>query len=318
MGMLFEQSSLYLRDRRFYHPPRLLLLLRREMLPKLITLALMLKRMDKRGRENLLPVGNLFLHCEGDPRQFEEVGLLDDNQILLHVDVRSLLFVVRAESPYRRGETPPRRRPASPVRGRSPSSPPRRHRSPARASPRRMRGSPVRRRSPLPPRQPVILLTVLNSPPRRARSPPRRSPVSRRRSRSPIRRPARSRSRSVSPRRGRAPGARRGRSSSYSGSPSPRKVTRKVSRSRSPRRPLRGRSSSNSSSSSSPPHDQLSVLGRRAANVQCILVKLVAFSLGNLLWVWCEFVGPQVRRRMDCLQEFLLCYYEELEIFPHN
>jgi RNA-binding protein with serine-rich domain 1 len=36
------------------------------------------------------------------------------------------------ESPYRRGETPPRRRPASPARGRSPSSPPRRYRSPLR------------------------------------------------------------------------------------------------------------------------------------------------------------------------------------------
>ncbi|KAF3438533.1 hypothetical protein FNV43_RR21295 [Rhamnella rubrinervis] len=148
----------------------------------------------------------------------------------------------RVESPYRRGDTPPRRRLASPPRGRS-SSPPPRRRSPARASPRRMRGSPVRRRSPLPPRR--------RSPPRRARSPPRRSPISRRRSRSPIRRPVRSRSRSISPRRGRGPGTRRGRSSSYSGSPSPRKVTRRVSRS--PRRPLRGRSSSNSSSSSSPP-----------------------------------------------------------------
>ncbi|KAI8553140.1 hypothetical protein RHMOL_Rhmol06G0321700 [Rhododendron molle] len=112
-----------------------------------------------------------------------------------------------------------------------------------RASPRRMRGSPVRRRSPIPPRR--------RSPPRRARSPPRRSPINRRRSRSPIRRPVRSGSRSVSPRRGRAPVGRRGRSSSYSGSPSPRRVARRISRS--PRRPLRGRSSSKSSSSSSPP-----------------------------------------------------------------
>ncbi|KAI5674580.1 hypothetical protein M9H77_14944 [Catharanthus roseus] len=161
----------------------------------------------------------------------------------------------RPGSPYRRGDSPPpRRRLASPVRGRSPSSPPRRYRSPPRASPRRMRGSPVRRRSPLPPRR---------RSPHRARSPPRRSPI-RRRSRSPIRRPIRSRSRSLSPRRGRAPAARRGRSSSYSSSPSPRKAPRRVSRSRSPRRPLRGRRSSSNSSGSSgspaPAHSENSAL----------------------------------------------------------
>ncbi|CAK9165671.1 unnamed protein product [Ilex paraguariensis] len=145
----------------------------------------------------------------------------------------------RAQSPYRRRDSPPpRRRPASPARGRSPSSPPRRNRSP-RASPRRMRGSPVRRRSPLPPRR---------RSPRRARSPPRRSPIHRR-SRSPLRRPARSYSRSISPQRGRAPGARRGRSSSNS-SPSPRKFSENLFLFR----PLRGRSTSNSSSSSSLPH----------------------------------------------------------------
>ncbi|KAK6133081.1 hypothetical protein DH2020_033120 [Rehmannia glutinosa] len=107
-----------------------------------------------------------------------------------------------ADSPHRRGDSPPpRRRPASPARGRSPTSPPRHYN---RSSPRRIRGSPVRHRSPLPPR--------------------RRSPVGRRHSRSPIRRPARSRSRSLSPRRGRGPPARRGRLSSYSSSPSPRRV----------------------------------------------------------------------------------------------
>ncbi|RDY10986.1 Serine/arginine-rich splicing factor SR45, partial [Mucuna pruriens] len=148
----------------------------------------------------------------------------------------------RLDSPYRRGgDTPPRRRPVSPGRGRSPS-PPRRLRSPPRVSPRRLRGSPGRRRSPPPPPR-------RRSPPRRARSPPRRSPIGRRRTRSPIRRSARSRSRSFSPRRrkrdfrvtillirknprnvylfhrilsvGRPP-VRRGRSSSYSDSPSPR------------------------------------------------------------------------------------------------
>ncbi|CAN7134183.1 unnamed protein product [Brassica rapa subsp. narinosa] len=130
----------------------------------------------------------------------------------------------------RRGDTPPRRRAASPPRGRSPSSPPpRRQRSPLRGSPRRIRGSPVRRRSPPPLRR--------RSPPRRLRSPLRRSPI-RRRSRSPIRRPGRSRSRSISPRsRGRGPAGRRGRSSSsYSSSPSPRRIPRKISRSRSPKR----------------------------------------------------------------------------------
>ncbi|WOL01260.1 serine/arginine-rich splicing factor SR45-like isoform X2 [Canna indica] len=149
-------------------------------------------------------------------------------------------------SPHRRGETPPRRRPASPRR-RSPS--PRRHRSPPRRlSPRRGRGSPVRKRSPIPPRR--------RSPPRRPRSPPRRSPPPRRRSRSPLRRPLRSRSRSISPRRIRPPPPpprRESSDSSYSGSPSPRKGSRRISRTRSPRRPGRGRSSSNSRSSSSPP-----------------------------------------------------------------
>ncbi|GFQ04901.1 serine/arginine-rich splicing factor sr45 [Phtheirospermum japonicum] len=149
----------------------------------------------------------------------------------------------KANSPYRRGDSPPpRRRPASPARGRSPSSPPRRFRSPPRGSPRRMRGSPVRRRSPFPPRR---------RSPRRARSPPRRSPIGRRRSRSPVRRLARSPSGSLSPRRGRGPPARRGRSSSSSRSP--RKGPRRGSRSRSPRRPIRGRSPSSSSTSSSPP-----------------------------------------------------------------
>ncbi|KAK6154527.1 hypothetical protein DH2020_008775 [Rehmannia glutinosa] len=131
----------------------------------------------------------------------------------------------RADSPHRRGDSPPpRRRPASPARGRSPASPPRRYN---RSSPRRIHCSPVRRRSPLPPRR---------RSPRRARSPPRRSPVGRRHSRSPIRRPARSRSRSLSPRRGCGPPARRGRSSSYSSSPSPCRAPWRVSRSRSPRR----------------------------------------------------------------------------------
>ncbi|KAF3956992.1 hypothetical protein CMV_017946 [Castanea mollissima] len=60
------------------------------------------------------------------------------------------------------------------------------------------------------------------------------SPIGRRRT-PPIRTTARSRSPSASPRRGRAPVGRRGRSSSYSGSPSPRKLPRR-SRSRIPRR----------------------------------------------------------------------------------
>ncbi|KAI3980126.1 hypothetical protein MKX01_034732, partial [Papaver californicum] len=126
----------------------------------------------------------------------------------------------RMDSPVGRRGSPPRRRPASPIRRRSPSPPPR------RASPRRGRGSPVRRRSPIPVRR--------RSPPRRLRSPLRRSPIGRRRSRSPIRRHLRSRSRSISPHRGRLP-PRRGRSSSSSASPSPRKGVRRISRSRSPR-----------------------------------------------------------------------------------
>ncbi|XP_050279542.1 serine/arginine-rich splicing factor SR45-like isoform X2 [Quercus robur] len=78
----------------------------------------------------------------------------------------------------------------------------------------------------------------------------RRSPIGRRRT-PPIRTTARSRSPSASPRRGRALVGRRGRSSSYSGSPSPRKLPRR-SRSCSLRRPIKGKSCSNSSRSSSP------------------------------------------------------------------
>nr|GEW72156.1 serine-threonine/tyrosine-protein kinase catalytic domain-containing protein [Tanacetum cinerariifolium] len=121
----------------------------------------------------------------------------------------------RGSPPYRRDGSPPyRRRPWSPsLRGRLPSPLGRRYNRP---SSRRMRGSPVRRRSP----------------PIRRRSPRRgRSPL--------VRRPIRSSSSSISPRRGRPPVGRRGRLPSLSDSPSPRKVTRKVSRSRSPRRPLR-------------------------------------------------------------------------------
>ncbi|TQD89906.1 hypothetical protein C1H46_024537 [Malus baccata] len=108
----------------------------------------------------------------------------------------------REASPRRRGALSPRRRSPVSRRGESPrralDSPPRRHAaSPAR--PYRRGGSPPRRR--------------LASPSRgRSGSPPprRRSPI-----------------------RGRAPAIRRGRSSS-SGSPSPRQVPRKISRS--PRR----------------------------------------------------------------------------------
>ncbi|VVA95824.1 unnamed protein product [Arabis nemorensis] len=135
---------------------------------------------------------------------------------------------LRDSPPPRRLESPIRCRAEPPSRGRSPSSP--RLRSPPRGdSPQRIRGSSARSRSPLPFRR--------RSPPRRQRSPPRRSPI-RRRSRSPVRRPARSRSRSISPRRGKGPAGRRRRSSSYSSSPSPRKASRRISRSRSRKRYL--------------------------------------------------------------------------------
>ncbi|KAF2309259.1 hypothetical protein GH714_001406 [Hevea brasiliensis] len=151
----------------------------------------------------------------------------------------------RIGSPYRHGDTPPRRRPASPARGRSPS-PPRRYRSPARGSPRRIRGSPVRRRSPPPPRR--------RTPPRRARSPqegPHFVDVAALQFVGLLARVQDHFRQGALPSnisqyvfqfwssmlycRGRAPAARRGRSSSYSGSPSPRRVTRRISRSRSPR-----------------------------------------------------------------------------------
>lgn len=64
------------------------------MLLKQKMLVLMLRRMDQSGRENLLPVENLFPQCGGDHLQFEEVHLLEGSPILLHGDVWNLLFVV--------------------------------------------------------------------------------------------------------------------------------------------------------------------------------------------------------------------------------
>ncbi|KAF9590076.1 hypothetical protein IFM89_030388 [Coptis chinensis] len=114
----------------------------------------------------------------------------------------------------RRGDSPSQRRMGSPIRRRSP-------------------GSPIRRRSP--------------SPPRQNRSPERTSPRRIRGS------PVRARSPLPLRRRGKATVQRHGRSSSNSGSPSPpRKVGRRIPKSRSPKRPGRGRSSSYSGSSSSP------------------------------------------------------------------
>ncbi|KAJ7015238.1 hypothetical protein NC653_004521, partial [Populus alba x Populus x berolinensis] len=60
------------------------------------------------------------------------VDLLDVSWIL-HVDVK-ILLVLAEQTPFRRGETPPRQGPASPARGRSPSSPPWRYRSPLRSA----------------------------------------------------------------------------------------------------------------------------------------------------------------------------------------
>lgn len=69
-------------------------MLRREMLPKLIALVLMVRRMDSSGRGKLLPVGSLLPHQEGDPLLVKGVDLLDDCQILLCVVVQILLCVV--------------------------------------------------------------------------------------------------------------------------------------------------------------------------------------------------------------------------------
>lgn len=120
----------------------------------------------------LLIIGKVWLRLK-DLLLVEGVDLVDVSWIL-HVDVQ-ILLVHAEQTPFRRGETPPRQRPASPARGRSPSSPPWRYRSPLRlaldyllhifsfnivsnfevnntlsslprASTRRMRGSHVRKR----------------------------------------------------------------------------------------------------------------------------------------------------------------------------
>ncbi|RZC57807.1 hypothetical protein C5167_005107 [Papaver somniferum] len=177
--------------------------------------------------------------------------------------------------------SPPRRIPASFIRRRSPSSPPRLYRSPAR-SPGRRRRSP-RTRSPAgrrcsrslisrpPHSRPHSLFFSLHSasprtgrggpvrrrspisfrqrsPPRELLSPLRRSPVGRRPSYSSVRGPlsTQSRSCSFSPHGGRLP-PRRSRSSSSSSSLCPRKGGKRISRRRDSRRPERGSSHSSSS-----------------------------------------------------------------------
>ncbi|KAF5949498.1 hypothetical protein HYC85_011491 [Camellia sinensis] len=159
----------------------------------------------------------------------------------------------RGESPYHRGETPPRRRPASPGRGRSPSSPPRRNRSPARASPRRIRGSPIRRRSPIPPRRRVSLHAV----------PPLLDELEVRPEGLLLIVDAAAllfeglcvhvQDQSLHGEVEHQFQGVGGRHLTQIPLVHARSVGRRVSRSRSPRRPLRGRSTSNSSSSSSPP-----------------------------------------------------------------
>lgn len=93
MAMSFGQSSHYLHDRSFHHPQSQLPQLQREMLPKLIIPVQMLRRMDPKGKENLLPIGNLWLHLEGGRRLLEGVDLLDVSWILHHADVQILLVV---------------------------------------------------------------------------------------------------------------------------------------------------------------------------------------------------------------------------------
>lgn len=53
----------------------------------------MLRRMDPKGKESLLPIGNLWLHLEGGRLLLEGVDLLDVSWILHHADVQILLVV---------------------------------------------------------------------------------------------------------------------------------------------------------------------------------------------------------------------------------
>lgn len=94
MEMLFEQSSLYLSERKYHLHLRWLPLCQRKMLQKPIMLVLMLKRMDQSGKERLLLVASLIRPCVGDHLLLEEVDRQDENQILLRVDVWTLLFGV--------------------------------------------------------------------------------------------------------------------------------------------------------------------------------------------------------------------------------
>lgn len=85
MAMLSRQDLLYLQGRKFHHPLRLLVLLQRETPPGLIMLVLMLTRMGQGVKENLLE-GSLP-HHEGDLLCLEELGLRDDQILLVVVQI---------------------------------------------------------------------------------------------------------------------------------------------------------------------------------------------------------------------------------------
>lgn len=93
MAMLFGQSSHYLHDRNFHRPQSQFLQLQREMLPKLIIPVQMLRRMGPKGKENLLPFGNLWLHLEEGRLLLEGVDPPDVSWILRHAGVQIHLVV---------------------------------------------------------------------------------------------------------------------------------------------------------------------------------------------------------------------------------
>lgn len=91
MAMSLRQDLLYLQDRKFHHPQRLLLLLRRERPLGLIMLVQMLKKMGRSVKENLL-LGENLPHHEGDLLCLEGLDLQDDQILLAAVQI--LLCVV--------------------------------------------------------------------------------------------------------------------------------------------------------------------------------------------------------------------------------
>lgn len=95
MAMSLRQDLLYLLDRKFHHPQKLLRLLQRERPLGLMMLVQMLKKMGQNVRESLL-LGENHPHHGEDLQCHEELDLLDE-WILLAVVLILLSVLIVAE-----------------------------------------------------------------------------------------------------------------------------------------------------------------------------------------------------------------------------